>query len=101
MAQTALQKAIQQLQSKIAISKQDMEYYRQTIQMDSVRTEHDIQTGLFQSIQILTDLLPYERETIEAAYIEGDTDGSSETMGGMGNRNNRGYQDYFTKTYTN
>jgi hypothetical protein len=89
MAHTALQKAIQQLQSKVAISKQDMEYYRQTIQMDSVRTEHDIQTGLLQSIQILTDLLPYERETIEAAY--GD---AIQRPYLFENRN-----DYFTKTY--
>ena len=90
MAHTALQKAIQQLQSKVAISKQDMEYYRQTIQMDSVHTEHDIQTGLLQSIQILTDLLPYERETIEAAY--GDA---------IHNEDFDSQKDYFTKTYQN
>jgi hypothetical protein len=99
MAQTALQKAIEQIKSKIAISKQDMEYYRQTIQMDSVRTEHDIQTGLLQSIQILTNLLPYERETIEAAYRQGDDDCGSCEFGGVADFLNE--QDYFTKTYTN
>jgi len=84
MAQTALQRAIEQLQSKIAISKQDMEYYRQTIQMDSVCTEHDIQTGLLQSIQILTSLLPYERETIEGAHKDWQFTNA---------------ENYFTKTY--
>jgi hypothetical protein len=94
---TALQKAIEQLQSKIAISKQDMEYYRQTIQMDSVCTEHDIQTGLLQSIQILTDLLPYERETIEAAYGQGDDDCGRGEFGSSPDFIDK--QDYFTKTY--
>ena len=98
MAQTALQKAIEQLQSKIAISKQDMEYYRQNIQMDSVRTEHDIQTGLLQSIQILTDLLPYERETIEAAYSDGVNDEAFGRLLGSVADNST---DYFTKTYNN
>ena len=99
MAQTALQKAIEQIKSKIAISKQDMEYYRQTIQMDSVRTEHDIQTGLLQSIQILTDLLPYERETIEAAYKDGGINSKAMAVNGFSKYNNS--QDYFTKTYQN
>lgn len=97
MAHTALQKAIEQIKSKIAISKQDMEYYRKTILMGSVRSEHDIQTGLLQSIQILTDLLPYERETIESAYNQGDYDcGQSEFGSGAEFRNGN---DYFTKTY--
>lgn len=95
MAQTALQKAIEQLQSKIAISKQDMEYYRKTILMGSVRSEHDIQTGLLQSIQILTDLLPYERETIESAYEDGSTNLEFGTPSYVHKT------DYFTKTYTN
>jgi hypothetical protein len=99
MAQTALQKAIYELQSKIAISKQDMEYYRQNIQMDSVRTEHDIQTGLLQSIQILIDILPYERETIEAAYGQGDYDCGKSEFGSSPDFIDK--HDYFTKTYTN
>jgi len=98
MAQTALQRAIEQLQSKIAISKQDMEYYRKTILMGSVRSEHDIQTGLLQSIQILTALLPYERETIEAAYEIGVNDEAFGRLLGSVADNS---QDYFTKTYTN
>jgi hypothetical protein len=99
MAQTALQKAIEQLQSKIAISKQDMEYYRKTILMGSVRSEHDIQTGLLQSIQILTDLLPYERETIEAAYGQGSKDMDKAHCLMTWEHSDK--TDYFTKTYTN
>jgi hypothetical protein len=94
MAQTAITKAIEQLQSKIAISKQDMEYYRKTILMGSVRSEHDIQTGFLQSIQILTDLLPYEREQIETAYEEGSTNLEFGTPSYLHKT------DYFTKTYT-
>lgn len=97
MADTAITKALQQLQSKISISKQDMEYYRQTIQMGSVRSEHDIQTGLLQSIQILTELLPYERETIEAAYIKGDNDCWENEFASGAEFTDK--QDYFTKTY--
>ena len=97
MAQTAITKAIEQLQSKIAISKQDMEYYRKTILMGSVRSEHDIQTGLLQSIQILTDLLPYERETIEAAYKVGGINSKAISFNGISEYKNE--QDYFTKTY--
>jgi hypothetical protein len=83
MADTALTKAIQKIKVKNIIEIHPY-IYREAM--------NDV-------VKILTDLLPYERETIEAAYIEGDTDGSSETMGGISNRNNKGFADYFTKTY--
>lgn len=94
MTQTPLQKAIEQLNGKITISKQDMEYYRKTAQMNSVRTEHDLQNGLLQSIQILTDLLPYEREVIEGAFSDGNFN-----MHDANPHNTK--SDYFTKTFNN
>lgn len=98
MTQTPLQRAIEQLNSKITISKQDMEYYRKTAQMNSVRTEHDIQNGLLQSIQILSDLLPYEREVIEWAYSDGANDEAfGRLLGSVADIST----DYFTKTFTN
>ena len=76
-----------------------MEYYRKTAQMNSVRTEHDLQNGLLQSIQILTDLLPYERDVIEGAYKQGDYDCGRGEFGGIPEFRNK--SDYFTKTFTN
>lgn len=99
MTQTPLQRAIEQLNSKITISKQDMEYYRQTAQMNSVKTEHDIQNGLLQSIQILTDLLPYEREVIESAYEIGGIESKALAVNGFSKYKNS--TDYFTKTFNN
>jgi hypothetical protein len=68
MADTAITKAIQQLQSKI--------------------TEYDgvdnAATCFNDAIQILTDLLPYERETIEAAHKDWQFTNA---------------ENYFTKTY--
>jgi hypothetical protein len=79
MAYTALTKAIEQI-------KADSEY----------RHIH-YQSACDKAIKILTDLLPYERETIEAAYDQGADDLGSTEFGGV-----RGYKnktDYFTKTY--
>lgn len=98
MKQTPITKAIEQLNSKITISKQDMEYYRQTAQMNSVKTEHDIQNGLLHAIQILTELLPYEREVIQEAYYDGSVASKSISFNGIANYKNS--TDYFTKTFT-
>jgi CRISPR/Cas system type I-B associated protein Csh2 (Cas7 group RAMP superfamily) len=47
--------------------------------------------------KILTDLLPYERETIEAAYWEGSKD--MDKVYWQVDREHSDKQDYFTKTY--
>jgi len=77
MAQTAIQKAIEQLQ----------------------KLQDDTGSSEAFEIKILTDLLPYERETIEAAYRQGDDDCGSCEFGGVADFLNE--QDYFTKTYQN
>ena len=97
MKQTPITKAIEQLNSKITISKQDMEYYRQTAQMNSVKTEHDIQNGLLHAIQILTDLLPYEREVIEQTFQDADDDRVAYENGNGIKYLNPNH--YFTKTF--
>jgi hypothetical protein len=81
MAQTAITKALQQLQSKIK-------------DYDGI---DNAATCFNDAIQILTDLLPYERETIEAAYGQGDINNSSIIYNDNPNHDNSG--DYFTKTY--
>jgi hypothetical protein len=83
MAQTALTKAIEQIKSDSKIE------IRPDIYRDAV---NDV-------VKILTDLLPYERETIEAAYRQGDADAMKENMGDLGDRLYRSETDYFTKTY--
>ncbi len=78
MAQTALTKALQQI-------KADSEY------------KHiHYQSACDKAIQILTDLLPYEREQIEAAYGDGVNDEAFGRLLGSVADNS---QDYFTKTY--
>lgn len=81
--QTALQKAIVELQSRI-----------------DENTTEDESMYLNGIIKQLTDLLPYEREVIEDVYEQADSDGSAETMGGMANRQYKGFNDYFNKTFT-
>jgi len=49
------------------------------------------------SIQILTDLLPYEREVIEDAYSDGVNDEAFGRLLGSVADNST---DYFTKTFT-
>jgi hypothetical protein len=75
MADTALTKAIEKI-------KADSEY------------KHiHYQSACDKAIQILTDLLPYERETIEAAYEDGSTNLEFGTPSYVHKT------DYFTKTY--
>jgi hypothetical protein len=84
MAQTALTKAIEQISQ-----------YR-----DKYNPMCDEFTIIDKCIDELTDLLPYEREQIEAAYRQGDADAMKENMGDLGDRLYRSETDYFTKTYT-
>jgi hypothetical protein len=81
MADTALQRAIEQLQSKIK-------------DYDGV---DNAATCFNEAIQILTDLLPYERETIETAYKVGGINSKAISFNGISEYRNT--QDYFTKTY--
>jgi hypothetical protein len=81
MVQTALQKAVHQIRNEPT----DFNY-----KDDATLTVENV-------LDILTSLLPYERETIEAAYNQGDYDcGQSEFGSGAEFRNGN---DYFTKTY--
>jgi hypothetical protein len=82
MAQTALTKALEQIKDNIENS--NYAIYRVACQ---------------DAIKILTDLLPYERETIEAAYREGSKD--MDKAHWQVDREHSDKQDYFTKTYTN
>ena len=50
------------------------------------------------AIQILTELLPYEREVIEGAYSDGANDEAFGRLLGSVADNST---DYFTKTFTN
>lgn len=50
------------------------------------------------AIQVLTDLLPYEREVIEDAYGQGDYDCGRGEFGGTPEFIDK--SDYFTKTFT-
>jgi hypothetical protein len=70
MAQTALQKALQQIK---AHSQYKNIHY---------------QSACDKAIQILTDLLPYERETIEAAFHDGNHNEDFDSQ-----------KDYFNQTY--
>jgi hypothetical protein len=81
MAQTALQKALQKIKADSTIE------IRPDIYRDAM---NDV-------VRILTDLLPYERETIEAAYVQGDNDCWHQEFGQGATFINS--QDYFTKTY--
>lgn len=81
MAQTALTKALEKIKADSIIE------IRPDIYRDAV---NDV-------VKILTELLPYERETIEAAYTRGDNDcWHQEFWQGAAFVNS---QDYFTKTY--
>lgn len=82
MAQTPLQKAIEQLKEKI----ENSNYALYAI-------------GCEDAIQILTELLPYEREVIEGAYNQGDYDCGRGEFGGIPEFRNK--SDYFTKTFIN
>jgi hypothetical protein len=79
MADTALSKAIEQIKA------------------DGQYKHIHYQSACDKAIQILTDLLPYERETIEAAYNQGADDLGASEFGSI--RGYRNKQDYFTKTY--
>jgi hypothetical protein len=70
MADTAIIKAIQQI-------KADSEY----------KVPH-YQSACDKAIKILTDLLPYERETIEAAFHDGNHNEDFDSQ-----------KDYFNQTY--
>lgn len=98
MAHTAITKAIEQI-------KADSEY----------RHIH-YQSACDKAIKILTDLLPYERETIEAAHIDGQkliVDCVKECLPKINLsttydeiskaliEGDQKTQDYFTKTYQN
>lgn len=80
MAQTALQKALQQISE-----------YR-----DTYNPMCDEFTMIDNCVDKLTDLLPYERETIEEAYSDGVNDEAFGRLLGSVADNS---QDYFTKTY--
>ena len=82
MAQTAITKAIEQI-------KQDIENSNYAI----------YRVACQDAIQILTDLLPYDRETIETAYNVGGINSKAISFNGISEYRNT--QDYFTKTYTN
>jgi hypothetical protein len=77
MAQTAITKALQKIKVNSTIE------IRPDIYRDAI---NDV-------VKILTDLLPYERETIEAAYEDGNTNLE------FGTPNYVHKTDYFTKTY--
>ena len=78
MAQTALHKAIEQIKA------------------DGQYKHIHYQSACDNAIQILTDLLPYERETIEGAYEIGVND---EAFGNLMGSVADNAEDYFTKTY--
>jgi hypothetical protein len=82
MADTALQKAIHQIRNEPT----DFNY-----KDDATLTVENV-------LDILTSLLPYERETIEAAYSDGVNDEAFGRLLGSVAYNS---QDYFTKTYQN
>jgi hypothetical protein len=84
MAQTAITKAIEQIKDNIENS--NYAIYRVACQ---------------DAIQILTDLLPYERETIEAAYREGSYDNNADHTATCEDKDRQfdNSQDYFTKKY--
>ena len=79
MAHTAIQKALKQIK---AHSQYKNIHY---------------QSACDKAIQILTDLLPYERETIEDAFEDGNQNGSTYPQGFCGDATSK--YDYFTKTY--
>jgi hypothetical protein len=81
MAQTALQRAIEQIKA------------------DGQYKHIHYQSACDKAIQILTDLLPYEREVIQKAYYDGNAASKSMSFNGISEYINS--QDYFTKTYTN
>jgi hypothetical protein len=81
MAQTALQKAIQKLQSKIMDIRLKMSKTDSIIANGYFRAEIEVIEGY---IKDLTDLLPYERETIESAHKDWQFTNA---------------ENYFTKTY--
>ena len=83
MAATAIQKAIEQLSE-----------YR-----DTYNSMCDEFTLIDNCVDKLTELLPYERETIEAAYEIGGINSEAMAVNGFSKYNNE--QDYFTKTYQN
>ncbi len=72
MSKTPIQTAIEQICLEINKSNSDIEYYKSKMMMSSVRSEHDIQTGLQRALNILTALLPTEREVIEEAWCDGE-----------------------------
>lgn len=81
MTQTPISKAIEQLKEKIENSNYAL-YAK----------------GCEDAIDILTDLLPYEREVIEIAYSDGVNDEAFGRLLGSVADNST---DYFTKTFTN
>jgi hypothetical protein len=81
MAQTAITKAIEQIKG----------LHVKYDHLDNMLLNRD------DTIDILTDLLPYERETIEAAYRDGSKD--MDKAHWQVDREHSDSQDYFTKTY--
>jgi hypothetical protein len=80
--QTALQKAIEQIENRMKV------------------TKNEVRWGELNKIHImLKTLLPYERETIEAAYKDGGINSKAMAVNGFSKYKNS--QDYFAKTYSN
>lgn len=82
MTQTPLTKAIEQLRK----APTDFNY-----KDDATLTVEDV-------LNIITDLLPYEREVIEGAYSDGANDEAFGRLLGSVADNST---DYFTKTFNN
>lgn len=82
MTQTPISKAIQYVKEEL-LSNED----------------NTIRQSAKHAIQILTDLLPYEREVIEGAYIQGKNDESDTWVANEPKFTDK--SDYFAKTFTN
>jgi hypothetical protein len=94
MAQTALTKAIEYVENKIKEAhdtiKSGVDERAKTILRYDIATLNKVVLHLY-------SLLPYERETIEAAYIKGDNDCWENEFASGAEFTDK--QDYFTKTY--
>jgi hypothetical protein len=98
MNQTPVQKAIEHVENKLKEANETMK--SGVNEGVKVILRYDIAT-LNKIVLHLYSLLPYEREVIGAAYVQGEIDFSSEASRGVAHRDHADKTDYFTKTYSN
>lgn len=86
-------------QTPIAIAIEKLKESAEFINADDSREDRYYQSGLKEAIEVLTELLPQEKEMVEKAESDGFTDAWELTVKG-GKNKYKNAQQYFEENYT-